>query len=178
MFEVPWSTFFIAIYAYLGIVVGQLLIKIAPEEIKPGRRYFHYAHIFLMLFLLLFIYFFGLINIDIYFFVLAFIGIILGIFEANIFLFLSIGMVVFLNELAIVFGAIVFVQGMISTVIDQNNKAFFYNSLYYFVPLILLFVVIAFRTIATRYGMPLIFGGFLACLPQFLSSMGMNRERR
>ena len=157
-----WNTFFIVIYAYLGIVAGFVLSKIAPEEIKPGRRYFNYAHFFLLLFLILFVYFFGLIDINIFSFALVFIGVIIGFFEANIFLFLGMGIVFFSNELAIVFATITFVYGMIVVSLKPDKKALFYNSLYYFTPVILFFIAVSFRAIAARYEMPLIFGVFLA----------------
>lgn len=162
MSDVFLSAFFTVLYAYLGLVIGFALSRIAPEEMKPGRKYFHIAQIFVMLLLLSFVYFFGLRYIDSSSFLLAFIGMMLGLFEVNVYLFFGIGLIFFSGSLAVIFGVLVFIYGMIAASIDSDKKLLFYNGLYYFVPALILLGETVTRTFVTQYGVPLIFGAFMA----------------
>ena len=50
--------FFASIIAYLGLLIGIILIKIAPEEQKPLRRYFGWLRIIILLLIFLFLIFY------------------------------------------------------------------------------------------------------------------------
>jgi hypothetical protein len=132
-----WGIFgdggFIAIYAYLGLLVGVILSKIAPEEIKPGRKYFIFGQAIVMVALFAFTYFFGLRSPDIYMFILAFVGMLLVLYDISVFLFLGMGVLFFSGGLAVVFGVLVFLYGMFASSINQDQKNYFgivYSTLY------------------------------------------------
>jgi len=162
MTMVPWLEILIVIYAYTGLVVGLLLSKIAHEELKPGKKYFHIAKIIVIFSLLMFTYLFGLKNLDFSSFLWAFIGMMLGLFKVNEFLFLGIGTVFFSARLSIVFAALVFAYGMICQAVDFSKKIFFQNSLYYLIPVLFLFSFNILRVFTSEYSIPLLFGVFMA----------------
>ncbi len=153
---------FIAIYAYLGLIVGLILSRIAPEEIKPGRNSFIFSQAVVMVALFAFTYFFGLRSPDIYVFMLAFAGMLLALYEVSVFVFLGIGVLFFSGGLAIVFGVLVFLYGMFASSITQEPQKIFFDSLWYFLPVVVLLTCNVVRIISSQYGISLMFGAFLA----------------
>ena len=147
------SYFLAAIISYLGLLVGILLIKMAPEEQKPGRKYFVFLKAVFFFFIIALILFYYGVNLI---FSLA-ILVLLFVFMINKKLHLEMSAIVYLLfgfvfyfsskifDLFIIESALIFLYGIpASSLIIKprkgNYKEIFIKNLWFFLPVLILYL--------------------------------------
>ncbi len=146
--------FLVSIIAYLGLFLGVILIKLAPEEQKPGKKYFILFKkilFFLILASLLFFY-----EINIIFSVILLVFIFILMFNKKIrldkayLIYFLLGIVFYLSSkifnLFIIESILIFLYGIPNSSLELNLKKknyydIFVKNLWFFVPVILFYVI-------------------------------------
>ena len=153
--EITFLSYFLAsLIAYLGLLVGLILIKMAPEEQKPGKRYFILLK--KILFFILFIpilYFYG-INIIFSLALLSFVAaLMLGNklkLDKSYLVYFLLGIFFYLGsrfiELFVVEAVLILLYGipnasLMLSLKKNNYNEIFINNLLFFVPVISLYFV-------------------------------------
>ena len=144
--------FLAAIISYLGLLVGTLLIKMAPEEQKPGRKYFIFlkaVFFFFIIALILFCYSAAIIF-SLAILVLLFVLMInkkLNL-EKSYLVYLFFGFVFYFSSkifnLFIIESALIFLYGIPASSLiikprKNNYKEIFIKNLWFFLPAIALY---------------------------------------
>ncbi len=120
--------FMIPILAFSGIFVGLLLKKYIPEENKPGKKYHLLAE--RLIFLILGSYLLATaFTSSLYNYIALFIGIILGMFLSQPYLYLGLSLL----TIDFVSASLTFIFG-----VSNGNKNFLYPALFFFAPFLLL----------------------------------------
>lgn len=145
------SYFLAAIISYLGLLVGVILIKTAPEEQKPGKKYFVILKKTIFLLVLAFYMFFYRFN-PVLSLVLLTITFVLMLnkklkLEKTGLTYFFFGIVFALSsrviDLLVVESALIFLYGLptASLVLKKKNyKEIFVKNLWFFVPVLLYFI--------------------------------------
>ncbi len=133
-----YNLLWFGIYGFLGLIGGYLLRWIAPEEIRPGKRFFVgskalFAWLMVGLFLL-----FGLPFIGIWHFLLILFGLICGFLFRGIYFVLGLGIGFATGNFLIGFATLVFVFGMFEGTLKCKWHSFFLHLISYFLPVVLL----------------------------------------
>ena len=144
-----------SIVSYLGLLLGIILIKLAPEEQKPGKKYFILFKK-ILLFLIIAIFF---VYIKINTVILIFLLIILLLFlinkkitlESTVLTYLLFGVLFSLSfriqNLFIIESVLIFLYGiptasLIFKIKKKNYKDVFVKNLLFFVPVIVLYFIL------------------------------------
>jgi len=126
-------------YSFLGLVGGYFLSKISPEEMKPGKRYFNYGKILLLILMILAGIVYGVSYLNRFVFISAVIGLFLGLYFDKIFLILALGLS-FISE-NILFASLIFIYGLLEGSVKYKEGFLWKEGLWFLVPsvLVLLF---------------------------------------
>jgi hypothetical protein len=144
--------FLVSVLAYLGLLVGVILIKLAPEEQKPGKKYFILLKKILFFLTITFLLFFYKINFILSLLFLFFILILILNkkikLEKSYLVYLLLGIIFYLSskifDLFVIESVIIFLYGISNASLNLNlKKRNYYNvliiNLWFFVPVILLY---------------------------------------
>lgn len=143
-----------SIISYFGLLAGVILIKMAPEEQKPGKKYFILIKkiIFLLLIAFLLVYY----NINLIFSLSLLLALLILMaikkieLEKSEFAYLSLGIMFFLSskmtDLFIIESMLVFLYGipaasLIFKIKKKNYKDIFIKNALFFIPILLLFLL-------------------------------------
>lgn len=148
------SYFLAAIASYLGLLVGILLIKMAPEEQKPGRKYFIFLKAFFFFLITAFFLFFNRINVLFSLALFAFMLLLMANkklhLEKSALVYLILGFVFYFSskifDLFIIESALIFLYGipassLITKPRKSNYKEILIKNLWFFLPAIILYFV-------------------------------------
>jgi len=150
----PINYFLASLVSYLGLLLGIILIKLAPEEQKPGKKYFILLKKILFFLVIAFLLFFHKINFIFSLLLLIFI-IILTLnkkikLEKSGFVYFFLGIVFFLSSkifnLFVIESILIFLYGiptasLIFKVKKNNYKEIFVKNSWFFIPVILLYFI-------------------------------------
>ena len=152
--QITFISYFLAsIIAYLGLLLGVILIKLSPEEQKPGKKYFILLKQILFVLILIPLLYYFKINL-ILSVVLLSIVIALIIkrkvkFERNTIIYFILGIIFYLSsripDLLIIESVLIFLYGIptSSLILKKNNYLkIFFNNLWFFIPIILLYFIL------------------------------------
>lgn len=109
-----YSIFIVALVAFTGVFIGELLAFISPEELKPGRKYF----VFFEMFFLVIICFLGLALSRINLFAVL-VGLFLGFFYRRVYAYFA-GLVFIPN---FIFAVLVFIYGLFYGTLERPLKS-------------------------------------------------------
>lgn len=150
--QITYLNYFLAaIVAYLGLLLGIFLIKIAPEEQKPGKKYFIFLKKAIFLLILVFYLFFYNFNPALSVILLVFTLILmlnkkLKLEKTGITYFFF-GLVFYLSSrvlnLFIIETVLIFLYGMAVsslTLKKKNYSEIFFKNLWFFIPVLLYFI--------------------------------------
>ena len=147
------SYFLASVLSFLGLLVGIILIKLAPEEQKPGKKYFILIKK-IILFLIIALFFIYLkINLIILFLLLIITLIMLTnkkiTLESNLLVYLMLGIFFSLSSkifyLFIIESVLIFLYGIPTSSLElkkNNYYSVFVKNLVFFVPVILLYFIL------------------------------------
>jgi hypothetical protein len=134
--------FLISLISYLGVITGFILMLVAPEEKKPGMKYFNFINHLLFFCLIILLVYLG--NMSIYLIGLGVLGVILFLFIKKYqiyiaYLFFSFILYLFSEKFVEIFAVIIFAFGLSAGayMIDLKNK----KQSFYRVILLIYFVV-------------------------------------
>ena len=146
------SYFLAAIVSYSGLLVGTLLIKMAPEEQNPGRKYFVFLKMFFFFFIIAVLLFFYRINIVLSLALLIFLFLLMLkrniYFNNSALVYLLLGFVFYFSskifDLFIIESALIFLYGIPASSLiikprKSNYKEIFIKNLWFFLPVIILY---------------------------------------
>ena len=152
--QITFVSYFLAsIIAYLGLLLGIILIKLSPEEQKPGKKYFIILKKILFIIILISLLFFYKLNI-IFITVLILFSLILILnkklnLEKAALVYLLLWIVFYLSSkilnLFILESVLIFLYGIpVSSLIlkKKNYIEIFVKNLWFFVPVVLLYFII------------------------------------
>ena len=152
--QITFISYFLAsIIAYLGLLLGVILIKLSPEEQKPGKKYFILLKQILFVLILIPLLYYFKINL-ILSVVLLSIVIALIIkrkvkFERNTIIYFILAIIFYLSsripDLLIIESVLIFLYGIptSSLILKKNNYLkIFFNNLWFFIPIILLYFIL------------------------------------
>lgn len=125
--------FFASIISYLGLLAGILLVKIAPEEQKPLRKYFEWLRKLTILLVFLFLIFYFSNNavytavLSIYFIFIIFIEYRLSsLFKKSVITYTAFGIILYLSSkninLFAIESSLIFLHGMPAASMMFNKK--------------------------------------------------------
>lgn len=153
--QVTYLNYFLAaIIAYLGLLLGVILIKLASEEQKPGRKYFILLKKIIFFFILAFLLFLYKVNIFLSLILLSFILILMSNKKINLskspLVYFSLGVIFFVSyyseifNLFIIESILIFLFGvpnasLILNLKKRNYYEVFIKNLWFFVPVIILY---------------------------------------
>ena len=151
--QISYLNYFLAsILIYLGLLLGIILIKLAPEEQKPGKKYFVLLKKTLFFFILASLLFFYKVNIALSLILL--ISLIVLILHKKINLdksalvYLFLGVAFYLSSkifnLFVIESVLIFLYGIPTaslTLKKTNYYDIFVKNLWFFVPAILLYLI-------------------------------------
>ena len=148
------SYFLAAIVSYLGLLVGVLLIKMAPEEQKPGRKYFVFLKAGFFFFIASLMLFYYWANIIFSIALLAFLFILMINKKLNLekssLVYLFFGFIFYFSskifDLFIIESVLIFLYGIpnSSLIIKPgkiNYHEIFVKNLWFFVPALILYLI-------------------------------------
>ncbi len=152
----PLNYFLASIISYLGLLVGIILIKLAPEEQKPGKRYFILLKKILFLLILAFLLLFYRINLKFsvlfLIFITIFITILMSAKKTNLekisLVYFLLGIIFYLSNkvfnLFVIESVLIFLFGIPTASLIYNIKKKNYyevliKNLWFFVPVIALY---------------------------------------
>jgi len=146
--------FLASIISYLGLLLGIILIKIAPEEQKPGKKYFTLLKKITFFFIVFFILIFYKLNIVILFiilFLLLFMLLNKKIkLEKSPLVYFIFGTILYIGKidinLFIIESVLIFLYGVPEAsstfnIKKKNYKDIFLKNLLFFIPIILLYFI-------------------------------------
>jgi len=153
--EITFLSYFLAsLIAYLGLLVGLILIKMAPEEQKPGKRYFILLKKILFFILFIPILYYYKINIAFSLALLSFVAaLMLGNrlkLDKSYLVYFLLGIFFYLGsrfiELFVVEAVLILLYGipnasLMLSLKKNNYNEIFINNLLFFVPVISLYFV-------------------------------------
>tara|TARA_Y100000310_G_scaffold138709_1_gene137734 strand:- start:150 stop:662 length:513 start_codon:yes stop_codon:yes gene_type:complete len=137
-------TLALAVYGFLGLIMGYLLAKIAPEEMAPGRKYFTKALAFVAIAMGVSLILFSTANLtplNALILAITVLGVISGLFYEDIYLMLGLGIAAASTiKLGIILASLIFVYGMLEGSLKRKKNIIFRNGIAYFAPIFLLSV--------------------------------------
>jgi hypothetical protein len=144
--------FLASIVSYLGLLLGIILIRLAPEEQKPGKKYFILSRKVLFFLIIAFLLFFYRINLIFSSLLLMFLLVLMLAnkmrLEKNVLVYILLGTVFFLSSrtenLFVIESALIFLYGIPTASLQLKKKNYFdilVRNLWFFVPVILLYLV-------------------------------------
>ena len=147
------SYFLASIIAYLGLLLGVILIKLAPEEQRPGKRYFILFKGILFFLIIAFLLIFYKVNIILTTILLIFIIILMlnkkMKLEKSWLVYFLLGIVFFLSNksfnLFIIESVLIFLYGIPNASFILKKKNYFdifVKNLWFFVPIILFYIIL------------------------------------
>ncbi|MCH8066993.1 MAG: hypothetical protein IIC69_00240 [Nanoarchaeota archaeon] len=154
--QITYLNYFLAsIIAYLGLLLGIILIKLAAEEQQPGKRYFILLKKILFFMILVSLLFFYKINVILTTILLFFIIILMLNKKMNLekssLVYLLLGVIFYLSSkifnLFVLETVLIFLYGVANSSILLNLKKKNYygiilKNLWFFVPIIVLYVLL------------------------------------
>ncbi|MBI2134728.1 hypothetical protein HYU09_01950 [Candidatus Woesearchaeota archaeon] len=147
--------FLASIISYIGLLAGIMLIKMAPEEQKPGRKYFILIKKIIFFLMIAFLLFYYRINVILALSALLFIGIIIAAgklrLEKSALVYFLLGIIFFLSskitDLFAIESTLIFLYGIpaASLLFDYKKRNYveiFVRNLWFFVPALSLYLLI------------------------------------
>lgn len=147
--------FALSIAAFLGLLLGILLIRFAPEEQKPGRPYFKILKKIVFILMISFLFFFFEINVIVMFLIigsLCFLVLTKRLnLEKNSLVYALLGLIFFVSSyksnLFVLQSILIFIYGLpvasLTYEVKKNNYVeIFLKNGWYFVPVVLLPLVL------------------------------------
>ena len=142
-----------SIVSYLGLLVGIILVRVAPEEQKPGKKYFILIKKIIFFLIVAFLLVYYKINFIFSLLALLIIGIIIigKKLEKSEFAYFLLGIVFFISskmaDLFIIESVLVFLYGITAASLLLNLKKknyveLFIKNLWFFTPIISLYFII------------------------------------
>jgi len=123
--------------SFIGLLIGILLAKISPEELKPGKKYFIMLKKLVLLSIIL-----SLLYYTKFSFLLFFIGIMFAYFFNHIYLYLGISIVISLvsKQFNVLIASLIFIYGLPhGTLLNKNIlKRVALNLFLFLTPLLLI----------------------------------------
>ena len=151
--QIIYLNYFLAsIIAYLGLLLGVILIKLAPEEQKPGKKYFILLKKISFFLILALISFFYKVNIILTAILLIFVIVLMLNKKLNLekssLVYFFLGIIFYLSSkipnLFVMESALIFLYGIPTaslTLKKTNYYEVFVKNLWFFVPAILLYLI-------------------------------------
>jgi len=147
------SYFWASIIAYLGLLLGVILIKLAPEEQRPGKKYFILFKEILFFLIIAFLLIFYKVNFILTTVLLIFIVILMlnkkMKLEKSGLVYFLLGIVFFLSSknfnLFIIESVLIFLYGIPNASFILKKKNYFdifVKNLWFFVPIILFYIIL------------------------------------
>lgn len=144
--------FLASIIAYLGLLLGVILIKLAPEEQKPGRKYFIFLKKIIFFLILVVLLFFYKVNIILTTVLLVFVIILMLNKKLNLnkssLVYLLLGIVFYLSskipDLFVIESVLIFLYGVPNASLILKGKNYldvFVRNLWFFAPVVLLYFI-------------------------------------
>ncbi len=149
-------TYFLAsIISYLGLLAGVILVKMAPEEQNPGKKYFILIKKIIFLLIIAFLLLYYRINLIFSSFLLLFLFILMLAkkirLEKSALAYFFLGIVLSLSskfmDLFIIESVLVFLYGIAAASLllkqkSKNYREIFVNNLWFFAPVVILYFII------------------------------------
>lgn len=149
-------TYFLAsIISYLGLLAGVILVKMAPEEQNPGKKYFILIKKIIFLLIIAFLLAYYQINFIFSSFLLLFLFILMLAkkirLEKSALAYFFLGIVLSLSskftDLFIIESALVFLYGIAAGSLllkqkSENYREIFVSNLWFFAPVVILYFII------------------------------------
>jgi len=148
----PINYFLSSIVCYFGLLLGIYLIKFAPEEQKPGAKYFVFMKKILLLLMIAFFLFFHKLNIILIFVILFLVSFVLSykkaVLEKSALVYFFLGIIFFfsskIENLFIIESVLIFLYGVPTASLDVKLKTKNYlrilsKNLLFFAPIIFLY---------------------------------------
>ncbi|MFH0867861.1 MAG: hypothetical protein V1831_00980 [Candidatus Woesearchaeota archaeon] len=147
--------FLASIITYLGLLLGVILIKIAPDEHKPGKKYFILLKKILFFLILAVLLFFYKVHVILTAVLLVFILVLMLNKKLNLtkswLVYLFFGVIFYLSskitELFVIESVLMFLYGIPNASLLLKNRNYddvFVGNLWFFVPVVLLFLITTF----------------------------------
>jgi|TARA_B100000315_G_C14406958_1_gene509181 hypothetical protein len=144
--------FLASIITYLGLLLGIILIKIAPEEQKPGKKYFILFKKMLFFLIVSFLLLFFKINLIFSLLVLLSLSVLMLAdkiqLEKSFLVYFILGIIFFLSSttqnLFVIESVLIFLYGIPSASLilkKKNYKDIFVKNLLFFLPVIVLYFI-------------------------------------
>ena len=154
--QITYLNYFLAsIIAYLGLLLGIILIKLAPEEQKPGKKYFILLKKILFFLILASLLFFYKINLILSIILLSFIIILMLNkkikLEKTYLVYFLLGIIFYSSSkifnLFIIQSVLIFLYGIPTASLSlklkkRNYFDIFIKNLWFFIPVVLLYLVL------------------------------------
>lgn len=153
--QIIYLNYFLAsIISYLGLLLGVILIRLAPEEQKPGKKYFILLKKLLFFLILAFLLFFYKIHAILSLALLATVLILMLNKKINLnkssMVYFLLGIVFYLSyfsgilDLFVVESSLIFIYGIPSASLDLKKNGYlavFVKNLWFFAPIISLYLI-------------------------------------
>jgi hypothetical protein len=133
-----YNLLWLGIYAFLGLVVGDVLSKIAPEEMKPGKKYFKIGKIVLAWLIVLTFFFFSWKVLNVHYIFLILFGLLMGIFFRGTYFMFGVGIGFVSGGFSYLLASLIFVFGMFEGSLNAKLHSFWMHFISYFIPVVIL----------------------------------------
>ena len=154
--QIIYLNYFLAsIIAYLGLLIGIILIRLAPEEQRPGKKYFVLLKKILFFLILVFLLFFYKINIILSLALLVIVIALMSNKKINLrksaLVYFLLGIIFYLSyfseiiDLFVMESVLIFLYGIPAASLDLKKKNYpivFMKNLWFFVPVIVLYFIL------------------------------------
>jgi len=130
----------IFVYAFLGLLFGYILGRIAPEEIKPGKKIFRSLKDIILLLVFGLVLFF--VPLDILMLVFVVVGFLLGFFIRDYYFYFGVVVWSMVDLFSgVLVAVLVFIFGLVEGTFKYKDYSLFFKKLFYYVVPVVLIVL-------------------------------------
>jgi hypothetical protein len=135
-----YDLLWLGIYGFLGLIVGYILSKISPEEMKSGKKHFMNGKGILAWLIVLAFFFFSWKVLNVYYIFLILLGLLLGIFFRGIYFIFGVGLAFASGGFSYLLASLIFIFGMFEGSLNSKWHAFWIHFISYFIPIIVVLI--------------------------------------